>query len=95
MAKKAKKALGRLAPEEERLEAAFEHNEFRSVAREEIGRTHKSAAEFVAAGGLKDRRITIRLRGRDLLRIKQIAAREGLPYQTLIGSILHKFSQEA
>jgi predicted DNA binding CopG/RHH family protein len=40
----------------------------------------------------KDVRINIRLSGNDLSLIKQYAAYEGLPYQTLISSILHKFA---
>lgn len=39
----------------------------------------------------KDSRINIRLSQFDLNRIKRIAAREGLPYQTLISSVLHKY----
>ncbi len=35
-------------------------------------------------------KISIRLPKTDLLRLKAKAMREGMPYQTLIGSILHK-----
>lgn len=35
-------------------------------------------------------KITIRLSSTDLARLKAKAIREGMPYQTLIGSILHK-----
>ncbi|KJV61948.1 hypothetical protein [Rickettsia amblyommatis] len=38
----------------------------------------------------KDTRINIRIFSSDLMRIKQKAAYEGLPYQTLISSILYK-----
>ncbi len=38
----------------------------------------------------KTRSINIRISERDLLRLKAHAAREGLPYQTFISSILHK-----
>ena len=40
----------------------------------------------------KDVRINIRISSSDLKRIKQRAAYKGLPYQTLIASILHKYS---
>ena len=40
----------------------------------------------------KDARINIRISSSDLKRIKQKAAYEGLPYQTLIASVLHKYS---
>ena len=39
----------------------------------------------------KDKRVNIRISERDLNSIQRIAAEEGIPYQTLISSILHKF----
>jgi predicted DNA binding CopG/RHH family protein len=39
----------------------------------------------------KDRRVNIRMTERDLTRYQKIAMNEGLPYQTFISSILHKF----
>jgi predicted DNA binding CopG/RHH family protein len=35
-------------------------------------------------------KITLRIAQQDLIRLKAKAMREGMPYQTLIGSILHK-----
>jgi predicted DNA binding CopG/RHH family protein len=35
-------------------------------------------------------KISLRLANSDLMRLKAKAMREGMPYQTLIGSILHK-----
>ena len=40
----------------------------------------------------KCERINIRLTPYDLDHIKRIATKEGLPYQTLISSILHKYA---
>ena len=40
---------------------------------------------------LKTERIGIRLTSQDLKNIKQIAEKEGLRYQTLISSVLHKY----
>jgi predicted DNA binding CopG/RHH family protein len=40
----------------------------------------------------KNKRINIRLTDEDLELIKKKATQEGLPYQTLIGSILHKYA---
>ncbi|ACJ19319.1 hypothetical protein CbuK_2134 [Coxiella burnetii CbuK_Q154] len=40
----------------------------------------------------KDARINIRISSTDLEQIKQKAAYEGIPYQTLIASILHKYA---
>lgn len=39
----------------------------------------------------KDARINIRLSTADLEMLKQRAVEEGLPYQTLIASVLHKY----
>ena len=39
----------------------------------------------------KDKRVNIRMTERDLVRLKKTAMHEGLPYQTLISSVLHKF----
>ena len=39
----------------------------------------------------KRKAITIRLPERDLFRLKAEALRDGLPYQTLISSVLHKY----
>jgi predicted DNA binding CopG/RHH family protein len=40
----------------------------------------------------KNRKINIRISENDLSALKRRAARDGIPYQTLIGSVLHKFA---
>jgi predicted DNA binding CopG/RHH family protein len=40
----------------------------------------------------KNKNINIRISENDLEAIKMLAAREGMPYQTLIGSIIHKYA---
>jgi predicted DNA binding CopG/RHH family protein len=40
----------------------------------------------------KSRKINIRISDNDLSALQRRAAREGIPYQTLIGSVLHKFA---
>lgn len=47
--------------------------------------------EALLDGIRKTRNINIRISEFDLERLKSISAREGLPYQTLISSVLHKF----
>ena len=49
---------------------------------------HKLIAE---AAFKKDTRINIRLSSRDLRALQARALREGIPYQTLVSSVLHKF----
>jgi len=40
----------------------------------------------------KNRKINIRISENDLSVLQRRAAREGIPYQTLIGSVLHKYA---
>lgn len=79
-----------LDPEEELLLNSFESNEWQTVknVNQEKERAVKAARNYLC----KDTRINIRISSSDLKRIKQKAAFEGLPYQTLIASILHKYS---
>jgi predicted DNA binding CopG/RHH family protein len=39
----------------------------------------------------KDKRLNIRISERDLLELQKRAVNEGLPYQTYVSSIIHKF----
>lgn len=68
--------------------SAFERGTLKSVAtRAELAK-FKSATRATA---IKDRRVNIRLSSGDLQDIQVKALEEGLPYQTLIASILHKY----
>ena len=40
----------------------------------------------------KNKKINIRISDNDLTALQRKAAREGIPYQTLIGSVLHKYA---
>ena len=40
----------------------------------------------------KNRKINIRISENDLSALRRRAAREGIPYQTLVGSVLHRFA---
>jgi predicted DNA binding CopG/RHH family protein len=75
--------------EEKELIAAYTRGEFRPVKDQKVA---KQAAVQAAKRYLrKDARINIRLSSADLEMLKHRAAEEGLPYQTLIASVLHKF----
>lgn len=69
--------------------ASFERDEWRSVASASI-ETQRYAG-YAAAALAKDKRINIRISSRDLEEIQAKAAQEGLPYQTLMSSVLHKY----
>jgi predicted DNA binding CopG/RHH family protein len=74
---------------EEDILASFERGEWQSVPniQDEIVRYAASAAATL----VKDKRINIRLSSRDLEDVQTRAAEEGMPYQTLIASVLHKY----
>jgi predicted DNA binding CopG/RHH family protein len=51
----------------------------------------KKYQEYAKATFRKDKRVNIRISEKDLVGLQKKAVEEGLPYQTLISSILHKF----
>ena len=80
----------KLDQEEQEILDAFESGTIQAApnAREEIRKHRKYAAETFK----KDKRINIRIASRDLSAIQKLAIAEGIPYQTFIVSILHKFA---
>jgi predicted DNA binding CopG/RHH family protein len=75
---------------ERQLVEAYERDEFRPVKNQQTAR--RAAVEAARRYLRKDARINIRLSTADLGMIKRRAAEEGLPYQTLIASVLHKYA---
>jgi predicted DNA binding CopG/RHH family protein len=75
--------------EEKKLIAAYERGEFKPVKRQKAAK--KAAVEAARRYLRKDARINIRLASADLEMLKRRAAQEGLPYQSLIASVLHKY----
>ena len=75
--------------EEKKILDSYERGEWRTV------KNLKGEARILRAAARntlqKDKRINIRMSSRDLNQVKVIAAQEGIPYQTLISSIIHKF----
>jgi predicted DNA binding CopG/RHH family protein len=68
--------------------SAFEKGKLKSVATKSELAKLKAAARATA---IKDRRVNIRLSSGDLSDIQVKALEEGVPYQTLIASVLHKY----
>lgn len=56
-----------------------------------VSKEKKKNIESVLEKSSKKRVITLRLNNNDLMQLKSIANIEGIPYQTLISSILHKY----
>jgi predicted DNA binding CopG/RHH family protein len=75
--------------DERDLIAAYESGEFRPVKDQQGAR--KTAVEAARRYLRKDARVNIRLSTADLEMLKRRAAEEGLPYQSLIASVLHKY----
>jgi predicted DNA binding CopG/RHH family protein len=74
--------------DEQQLLADFEAGELRSVATPALLSQLKKASKTT---GLKDQRINIRISSADLQAIRTRALQEGIPYQRLISSVLHKY----
>ena len=55
-------------------------------------RERARCSRYAKATFRKDRRLNIRLSSKDLEAIQKRALAEGLPYQTLIASVLHKYA---
>jgi predicted DNA binding CopG/RHH family protein len=73
---------------EQEVLGAFERGKLKSVATKAELAKFKAAARATA---IKDRRVNIRLSSGDLSDIQVRALKEGVPYQTLIASVLHKY----
>ena len=81
--------MSKLDPEEKALLADYEAGELKSVARPQAQlKRHREAA---AATFQKDSRINIRISSKDLRMLQKRALSSGMPYQTLIASLLHKY----
>jgi predicted DNA binding CopG/RHH family protein len=68
---------------------SVEKGEWRSVRG--LKEERKRYSCYAAATFRKDRRVNIRISGKDLDALQKRALEEGLPYQTLIASLIHKF----
>ena len=80
--------MSKLDPYELEVLRAYESGKLRSSASKRELQRMRVAARATA---IKDRRVNIRLSSADLQDIQAKALEEGMPYQTLIASVLHKF----
>ena len=83
-----------LDKEEQEIEHALERGEFvESEDAERIKNLFQEAArEHVELR--KSKRITLRVNYEDLLRVKAKAKRNRIPYQTLLGSLIHQYAED-
>jgi predicted DNA binding CopG/RHH family protein len=74
---------------EKDLLASYEQDEWQSV--EGIGEEKARYQSIATATFAKDARVNIRISSKDLEAIQKRALEEGIPYQTLMASVLHKY----
>ena len=76
-----------LSEDEKEIERAVLRGEYRRVSQEEFNRI----AEAIARRK-KDAVLNIRVNSQDLKNIKQKARRVGIPYQTFVSELIHKYA---
>lgn len=81
--------MAKLDRKERDLLASVERGEWRSVPA--VRSERKRFQRYAAVTFKKDRRVNIRISAKDLEAIQKRALEEGIPYQTLIASLLHKY----
>ena len=69
-------------------EKKIENNAEKYVSLDE---SEKNQVEAIINAANKTKNINIRISAHDIAKIKQRSAEEGIPYQTLISSIIHKY----
>lgn len=81
--------MSKLDQEEREILEAYESGKAKpATGAAETQKRHRNYAEAMFR---KDARINIRLSSRDLRGLQKKALAEGIPYQTLVASILHKY----
>lgn len=90
---KKKKPTLRLSEAERKIEAEIDSGIWKSVDKNEAHRLHAEMVESASSGN-KDARVNLRLNPEDVMKIREKAEREGIPYQTLIASVLHKYATD-
>lgn len=79
----------KLTKEEKKILDSFEKGEWIPVS--DLSKRKKELAAYARNTLRKDKRLNIRISERDLLELQRKAVQEGLPYQTYVSSIIHKF----
>jgi len=81
--------MSKLSSEEREILEAFDKGKLKRSKM--AANTQKRHQEYAEAMFKKDARINIRLSSKDLRGLQKKALAEGIPYQTLVASILHKY----
>jgi predicted DNA binding CopG/RHH family protein len=78
----------KLTSEEQEISDAMDRGEYVPVTGKEL----KELADSLAARK-KDASLTIRVNSRDINRIKKMADKKGIPYQTYISEVIHRVAE--
>ena len=89
MKKISKKAFKPIDQEEKDLMSSIENDEWQPV--KNIDQEKEKAVAAARNALKKDKRINLRLTQKDYHQIQIKAIEEGIPYQTLISSLVHKY----
>jgi len=81
--------MNKLEQDERELLEAFEAGELERAP--DAASTRKRHQAYAEAMFRKDARINIRLSSKDLRALQKKALAEGIPYQTLVASLIHKY----
>lgn len=81
--------MAKLTKEEKEILNSYERGEWISVKNPK--KSISSYRAIAKATLRKKMRVNIRISGKDLEEIQKLALEEGIPYQTLMASILHKY----
>lgn len=79
----------KLSKREKEIVESVERGDWRSVR--DVKKHIKRYQGYARATVRKDKRVNIRMSEKDLIGLQKKAIEEGLPYQTLISSVLHKY----
>ena len=79
----------RLNEEEQEILNSFERGEWVPV--KDLSKRKKELIRYARDTLKKDKRLNIRISERDLNELQKKAVSEGLPYQTFVSSIIHKY----
>ena len=94
MAKKSKKEIkSDLEKEDQAVESMLADTGWMDTLNEKNLREMQTAAKAHVERQKKEARVNLRLEDADVERFRQMAKREGMGYQTLMVSILHKYAQ--
>lgn len=81
--------MDKLDKYEKEILSSYENDEWETV--ENVEQKKLQYARYARNTFLKNKRINIRISEKDFWGIKTKSLEEGIPYQTLISSILHKY----